>query len=74
RYAEYLEMSTHHKGDLSRFHDHHETSDWAKEAKEWAIGAGLITGKGNNTLDPSGDATRAEVATILERFVTLLVG
>jgi len=73
RYAEYLEMSTHHEGDMTQFHDHHETSDWALEAKTWAVGAGLINGKDGNRLDPTGDATRAEVATILERLVGLMM-
>ena len=73
RYAEYLEMSTQQKGDMTQFVDHHETSDWALEAKSWAVGAGLIIGKDGNRLDPTGDATRAEVATILERLVGLMV-
>ncbi len=73
RYAKYLEMSTHHKGDLSEFDDHHETSDWAREGKEWAVGAGIIEGKNNNKLDPTGNATRAEVATVLERLIKLML-
>ena len=73
RYAEYLEMSTHHKGDMTQFHDHHKTSDWALEANTWAVGAGLINGKDGNRLDPTSDATRAEVATILERLVGLMM-
>ena len=74
RYADYVDLSTHHEGDLTQFHDHHETSDWAREAKEWAVGAGLISGKGNGRLDPAGDATRTEVATILSRLVSMLLG
>ena len=66
-------MPTHHEGDMTKFGDHHETSDWALEAKTWAVGAGLIGGKDGNKLDPTGDATRAEVATILERLVGLMV-
>ena len=73
RYAEYLDMSTHHEGDLSKFSDHNKTSSWAREAKEWAVGAGLINGKNGNKLDPTGDATRAEVATILERLIGLMM-
>ena len=34
----------------------------------WAVGSGLISGKGNGVLDPQGTATRAEVAAILARF------
>ena len=40
-----------------------------QEAMQWAVGSGLIRGKGNNLLDPTGPATRAEVAAILERLI-----
>ena len=36
----------------------------------WAVGNGIITGKYNETqLDPQGNATRAECATIMMRFL-----
>ena len=35
---------------------------------KWAIGYGLIEGKDNNTLDPKGNAARAEFAAMLHRF------
>ena len=35
----------------------------------WAVEQGIITGKDGRRLDPQGTATRAEVATILQRFV-----
>ncbi|MEG1858015.1 MAG: S-layer homology domain-containing protein [Pseudoflavonifractor sp.] len=35
----------------------------------WATGVGIISGKGDGMLDPTGTATRAEVAVILARFV-----
>jgi len=73
RYAQYLDMSTHHKGELTQFDDHHEVSDWAKDAKSWAVGAGIITGKPGNILDAGGDATRTEVAVILQRIIELMV-
>ena len=44
--------------------------DYAKKAMGWAVDAGLINGIGN-TLKPAGDANRAQVATILMRFMTL---
>lgn len=73
RYAEYLEMATHHKGDMTQFGDHHETSEWAVEANKWAVGAGIIEGKEGKRLDPTGNATRAEVATVLERLIKLML-
>lgn len=35
----------------------------------WAVGIGLINGKGNGNLDPTGTATRAEIAAILQRLI-----
>ena len=66
-------MATAHEGNLENFSDHNETSDWAIEAKSWAVGTGLINGKDGNRLDPTGNATRAEVATILMRLIGLMV-
>ncbi len=43
-------------------------SDWADEAMHWCVMNGLIEGVGDNTLDPGGNATRAQAAAILMRF------
>ncbi len=48
--------------------DAEELSDYAREAMCWCTMKGIITGKGENILDPKGDATRAQVAAILMRF------
>ena len=55
--------------DLSKFVDSGKVSDWAKDAMAWAVDRGILTGKGGQRLDPQGAATRAETATILQRFV-----
>ena len=55
--------------DLSKFADSGKVSDWAVDAMAWAVDRGILTGKDGNRLDPQGTATRAEVATILRRFV-----
>lgn len=55
--------------DLTAFVDAESISDWAKEAVDWAVSQGILVGKDGNRLDPQGAATRAEVATILQRFV-----
>lgn len=52
-------------GSLSSFEDGDQTSDWAQRAMIWAVDQGLITGTGNNLLDPQGLATRAQAATTL---------
>ena len=40
---------------------------------QWAVSAGLFQGDNNGTLNPNGDATRAEVAALLERMIKLMV-
>ncbi|MBQ8004538.1 MAG: S-layer homology domain-containing protein [Oscillospiraceae bacterium] len=57
-----------HSADLSVFHDGEHVSDWAHEAKSWAVGAGVINGTSETTLHPKKNATRAECATILYRI------
>ncbi|MBQ2888280.1 MAG: S-layer homology domain-containing protein, partial [Firmicutes bacterium] len=51
------------------FNDANGVSDYAKEAMQWANAEGLITGKTGNVIDAKGKATRAEVATILMRYL-----
>ena len=71
RYARYSGLDTSAKGDLSKFTDGGCVSAWASDAMAWAVGAGLLSGKTANVIDPTGAATRAEVATILMRFAEL---
>lgn len=54
------------------FNDTEKVSDWSLEAVNWLVDNGVLTGKPGQLLDPQGNATRAEVATVLERFVKLL--
>ena len=56
---------------LNGFADRNAVHDWAKDAMCWAIENGIVTGKGNAVLDPTGTATRAEVAAMLTRFHNL---
>lgn len=57
-------------GTLDRFQDASKISDYATTAMQWAVEQGVISGRGNNTLDPRGTASRAEVAQMLMNFVT----
>lgn len=50
------------------FNDASKVSSYAKSAICWAVEEGIVTGKGGNRLDPTGTATRAEVAQMLARF------
>lgn len=54
---------------LDTYDDAKEISEYAAESMRYAVGSGLIKGKSDKILDPKGNATRAESATILERFV-----
>lgn len=56
------------KKDLSSFKDAKKVSDYAVSQMKWAVGAGVITGNADGTLNPLGTATRAEVAVMLEKY------
>lgn len=73
RYAGYLGIDTTPAGDLAAFSDGADVSDYAVVAMKWAVGVGLLQGKEGNALDPLGDATRAEAATIMQRLIALIV-
>lgn len=69
RYATYKGMAAVTlEENLAGFSDHEKTSGFAVQALNWAVGQGLIAGIGNNTLDPTGTATRAQAAVILTRY------
>ena len=55
------------------YEDYGTVSSWAQAAVDWAVNAGLISGTSATTLTPQGSATRAEIATILMRFVETFV-
>lgn len=57
------------KNDTFKFTDDSSISDWAKDIINKMGNTGLISGKGNNTFDPKGIATRAESASILKRYI-----
>ena len=57
--------------ELDEYSDSDKVSDYAQEAVSWAVGNGYITGKGNGVLDPKGTATRAEMSSIIVRFLNI---
>ena len=70
RYANYKNYESDAPEDISGYADSNKVSAFAKEAMEWAVGNKIISGKDNGTiLDPQGNATRAECATIIMRFM-----
>ena len=54
--------------NLSRFQDQAAISAYAVSALNWAVGEGLMQGTGDK-LEPTGSATRAQVAAMLRRFI-----
>ena len=55
-------------GDLSAYTDAASVSDWAKDAMTWAVNNGIVKGMTETTLVPGAYATRAQIATIMQRF------
>ena len=55
------------------FVDNTQISSWAKDAVKSMQQAGILAGKNENKFDPKGTATRAEVATVLRRFVEIVI-
>ncbi len=72
RYAQYKGYDVSASGSIAGFPDASSVDGYAQQALAWAVGAGLINGttdeNGNVILDPHGNATRAQIAAIVERF------
>ena len=70
RYAKAKEFDVTLGGMAVREYADYETiSSWAGEAMQWAVNAKLINGKTETTVNPLDNATRAEAATIVMRFI-----
>ncbi|MPM47645.1 hypothetical protein SDC9_94356 [bioreactor metagenome] len=68
RFAQYKGYDTTQGGMVIRkFTDYDSISEYALPALSWAVNAGLMQGNSNNLMH-AGSATRAQVATILQRF------
>ena len=71
-YGRVMKYTMNESADLERFPDKSEVSGWAVGYMQWAVGSGMVTGKnvgGTFYLDPKGNATRAECAAMLTRFM-----
>ena len=72
RYAQYKGLDVAANGAvLPDFPDRSQIATWAGEAVSWAYSRGVMTGKTGGKLDPNGNATRAEAAVMLYRFLKL---
>lgn len=68
RYAKQKGYDVSKSAALTGFSDADKVSGYASEAMQWAVAEGLLQGS-NGKLNPQGSATRAQVATILMRFM-----
>ena len=68
RYAESMGYDVSASADLSGFPDAGDIQSYAAQALSWAVAEGLLQGFEDDSLQPGGTATRAQIATILMRF------
>ncbi len=73
RYADYKGYNISGRNSLAAFTDAGKVSSYALDNVKWAVDAGLINGMGDGTLAPQGNATRAQIAAILHRFIDKFV-
>lgn len=71
RYCEAMRYEISARSDLSAYSDADSISNWATDVISWAHPMGLINGVSKTELAPQATATRAQVAAILERFLTI---
>lgn len=69
RYAEFMGYDISAKADISAYADYNEITGYALSAMRYAVGSGLMKGKTKTTLNPKDNATRAEISTLLGRFI-----
>jgi len=69
RYAAMKGYDTSASADLSRYQDAGKISDYAVSAMKWAVGSGIMNGRSDTSLAPSVTATRAEVTTLVCKYV-----
>ena len=68
RYANYKGKNVSKRANLSNYLDKAQISNWALENIQWANAEGIIKGRTETTIVPTGNATRAEAANMLQRF------
>ena len=76
RYANVSKKAGDKRAELKDFADGANVQDWAQEAMQWAVAEKIIQGStenGENYILPADGATRAEVATVLMRFVSMFL-
>ena len=69
RYLDYAGLTLPETSTAGGFSDTASVSPWASDAVSMALRSGLLTGKPGGLIDPQGQASRAEIAVMLQRFV-----
>lgn len=71
RYAQYkgIDVSVGENTNILSYNDYDDISEYAIASMQYACGSGLLKGRTESTLNPKENATRAEVAAILHRFI-----
>lgn len=70
RYAKskVIDVSVGENTNILSYVDVQQASEYAIPALQWAVGAGVLNGKNGDRLAPTGTATRAEIAAIMQRW------
>lgn len=72
KYSSVTKKDVTANGNIDVFSDKSTIANYAVTPMKWAVGNGLLSGMGNNILLPKGNATRAQLATIIKAYVTKL--
>lgn len=63
-----IDVSVGENTNILSYVDVQQASEYAIPALQWAVGAGVLNGKNDSRLAPTGTATRAEIAAIMQRW------
>jgi uncharacterized repeat protein (TIGR02543 family) len=72
RYIRFANIEVYVTQEYRSFADEDQIADYAKNSIQTLNKLGIINGVGNDTINPRGNATRAEVAAVLRRFVAMV--
>ena len=73
-FTAYSNADTNANGSVDGFSDAATISGWAVDHIKWAVGHQIMAGKPGNLVDPKGTATRAEMATMIYRLMSEVIG
>lgn len=72
KYAQCEKIELNNSDKIAEYSDLNDVSIWAREAMSWAVSNGIINGRSDGVLDPSGLATRSEVSSMMKQFLELI--